>query len=936
MTKENVKKETKMYAPIAIVGYSCMYPGGATNNEKFWDMIINGKTSIDVIPEDRWKWQYYFSEDKAEEDKTYSKLGACCSKNIEIDSVYKDKFDLEDLNRIQIMALNTILHCLEKNNYDLKILNEKSVGYFMGNMLGDDLYTDYSLRLHLNEIIAYIQECDDFKKIDSELKNKIIQQLTESVDTQFKELDERHIGKYMNSALAYLVKRVLDIKGPSVLIDGACSSGLLVIDEAIKRLHSNELEMCIVTGVLGSVNVIGSVGFSKIGGLSSERSRPLDRKASGLNSSEGVGTIIIKKLDRAIQDGDTILGVISGTGVSNDGKGKSIYAPNKYGQVKAMYRAVENANVLLEDIDYIEVHATGTPTGDIEELETLKLLYKDVNIKKQSIPIGSVKSQIGHSFSAAGMANLIKCLESMRHKCIPPTWGYENAPTEINLENTPFYINTKMRNWRKNGRPRRAIINAFGFGGINASLVLEEYDQQYHNKKNIASKKLESVIKNKTDIAIVGVGVIDSKAHSSDEWFEKIDECYSVSKEYPSNRWSKLYRQIFSYVVKEACFIENYKFPFLKYKIPPKVLYQIDRSQPLALMAAGEAIEDFGLENIELKKVSVYVAKMMGAESASVFNTSVRYVEFIERLKQIKEFNEQKEEIQNNIIAHVKKCIREYAPPMTEDALPGYMDNIVSGRISNFYDFDGSSLVIDAGTQSFSEALKQGVYDLMNDESDIVLVGGIHTNMSPEFLEVFNKYVDTMDIEYDCVPAEGVVFFVLKRQDHVTSQEKVYGRIRGVVDNNLYNSVTTNECIELKDTLVSNTGRKLNYFGAQVGFEMLYAIDYFNKMKENSNVIIKINEKGIMGNPNTVYIANPGYIDEIRGSIEDDVHTLYLQADTMQGLELEIDRILNKGCLPKQRIAKVKRYQFAVVYQTYKELEKKLTIYKKLCGVNNE
>lgn len=615
-------KQKTSYEPVAIIGYGCTYAGPARNKEKFWDMIVNGKTGVQNISGERVKWEKYYSTDKTAEDKTYSCLQGLCDYPGMIGKDYNGKVDTHGLNRTQIMSLRTIIEAFENTKYKILELKGKRIGYYMGNMLGDDCYYEFSLQYHRDEIKKY-------------------------------------------------------------------------------------MELCMVTGALGCVNVTGSIGFAKIGGLSDELSRPMDQNAKGLNASEGFGSILIKPLSKAIKNQDHIYGVITGTGVSNDGHGKSIYAPNRKGQVKCMRAALKKGEVLPDQLDYIELHATGTQTGDYEEYESLKMLFQDSKVENQSIPIGSVKSQIGHSFSAAGMAGIIKVLECFHHRTLPPTWGFTKVKEDWHIEDTPFYVNKENTKWRAKDSHYRTMINAFGFGGSNASVVLEEYipEGQYGKTQT----DIEAKDTTECDIAITGLAVMEPERMEG----------------FSDNRWSPMFVEAFGLENKKVGLIEPLNFPFLKYKIPPIVLKQIDRTQQIALITAGKAIEDYGAERMKGQHVSVYVGKNMHTEQASAFNTGVRYIEFFDDLDELPEIENLGQDIKDKMNQHIKKMLRSYIPAMTEDGLPGYMDNIVASRISNFYDFDSASVVIDGWTNSFSIALSQAIAGLQNGSADLSVVGGI-------------------------------------------------------------------------------------------------------------------------------------------------------------------------------------------------------------------
>lgn len=827
------------YEPVAIIGYGCTYAGMATNKDSFWELIISGGVGVREMTEERVKWKNYYSTNKLEEDKTYSIHQGLCEYPGALDEKYQGKLDVQGLNRIQIMSLNTIISAFDETSYDVMKLKGKKIACYVGNMLGDDCYNEYSLNYHRKEIKTYLESCENFRRLDERVQKKIIKTLMKNQHKQLLVIKEGNAQKYINSLIASGIKKTLQTAGPAAMIDGACASSVLALDEAIKLLHETDIEMCIVTGTLGCVNVTGSIGLAKIGALSEHISRPLDLRANGLNASEGFGTVLLKPLQKAIQDKDHICGVITGTGVSNDGHGKSIYAPSRRGQVKSMQRALKHANLLASQLDYIELHATGTQIGDTEEFEALKLLFAGGNMEKQSVALGSIKSQIGHSFSAAGMAGVIKVLEAFSHEELPPTWGVEKVKESWEIEKTPFYVNTKRKTWKRNNSRYRAMVNAFGFGGCNGSVILEEYAPSENDYKGDNAKRDRK--RNLTcDIAITGIGVMAP----------------TISNKYPVERWNLQYSEIYEKEFEEAGFIESFSFPFLKYKIPPLSLAQMDRAQQIALITAGKAIEDCGMKNFKDQCVSVYVGKNMNTEQESNFNTGVRHVEFLEELKKIFEFEQIGKEEQDKITQFIKDNLRSYVPEMTEDSLPGYMDNVVAARISNHYDFDGSNVVIDGWTNAFSIALKQAIMGIKQGDADIAVVGGIHANMTPETLNIWKSVAQGREKR---IPAEGCIFYVLKRYEDVTKEDKIYAKIRGIFD-----EVPDDLGEEYSNARKAETSIEYEYFGADMAFRLLKGIQELESDKQEEKFL---------------YIKEPAWFY--------DAHNIYLSKGNLGGRRYE-------------------------------------------------
>jgi acyl transferase domain-containing protein len=269
----------------------------------------------------------------------------------------------------------------------------------------------------------------------------------------------------------------LDLMGPSYTVDGACASSLLAVEIAVRGLRNREYDLALVGGAHVATPVPVLMLFCQLGALSRrEQIRPFDRDADGTILGEGIGMITLKRLADAERDGDRMYAVIKEVGVSSDGRGLSVTAPRVEGEVLALHRAYEKAGISPSTIGLMEAHGTGTPVGDAAEIEALSRVFGPRSSASPWCALGSVKSMIGHLMPAAGIASLIKAALAVYHKVLPPTLNV-GEPTPALESQTPFYLNTETRPWIHSARdmPRRAGVNAFGFGGINAHVVLEEY-----------------------------------------------------------------------------------------------------------------------------------------------------------------------------------------------------------------------------------------------------------------------------------------------------------------------------------------------------------------------------------------------------------------------------------------------------------------------------
>ncbi|MDZ8051398.1 MAG: SDR family NAD(P)-dependent oxidoreductase [Aulosira sp. ZfuVER01] len=268
----------------------------------------------------------------------------------------------------------------------------------------------------------------------------------------------------------------LNLKGPSVNIQTACSTSLVATCIACQSLLNYQCDMALAGGV--SISLPQKSGYLYQEGMifsPDGHCRAFDAQAQGIVAGSGVGIVVLKRLEDAIADGDTIHAVIKGFAVNNDGSMKVGYtAPSVEGQAEAIAQALAMAEVDPESVTYIEAHGTGTPLGDPIEIAALTKAFRASTQKTNFCAIGSVKTNIGHLDTAAGVTGLIKTVQALKHQSIPPSLHFETPNPKIDFANSPFYVNHKLTEWHKNGSPRRAGVSSFGIGGTNAHVVLEE------------------------------------------------------------------------------------------------------------------------------------------------------------------------------------------------------------------------------------------------------------------------------------------------------------------------------------------------------------------------------------------------------------------------------------------------------------------------------
>lgn len=286
-------------------------------------------------------------------------------------------------------------------------------------------------------------------------------------------------GNFLVSRIAYK----FDLKGPATFVQTACSTSLVAIHHACRALLDGECQIALAGGV--SVDMSPALGYRYEEGMimsSDGHCRAFDAKASGVVKGEGAGIVVLKPLAESIGDGDHIYAVIKGSAINNDGCRKvGFTAPSIEGQVAVIRKALAVAGVTPESISYIETHGTATPLGDIVEIEALKSAFN--TDKRGFCALGSVKTNIGHLDAAAGVTGFIKTVSALKNRLIPPSLFFDSPNPEIDFDNSPFYVNTRICHWESNGHPLRAGVSSFGIGGTNAHIILEETPQELRERK---------------------------------------------------------------------------------------------------------------------------------------------------------------------------------------------------------------------------------------------------------------------------------------------------------------------------------------------------------------------------------------------------------------------------------------------------------------------
>ncbi|MEN8212461.1 MAG: beta-ketoacyl synthase N-terminal-like domain-containing protein, partial [Thermodesulfobacteriota bacterium] len=469
MNKENIENRND----IAIVGMGCIFPK-SRNLKEYWNLLFNGIDAVENIPEDtHWKIEDYFDEDPARPDHTYCKRGGFLP-NINFDPL---KYgippnNIEATDTSQLLGLEVAQMALEDAGYPLNhpVLEEKKVNVILGVTGTQELVIPLGARLG-HPIWKRALE-------DSGISDEKKEEVIERIQADYVQWQENSFPGLLGNVVAGRIANRLNLSGTNTVVDAACASSLSAIHTAVMELVSGKCDISITGGVDALNDIFMHMCFSKTGVLShTSDAKPFSKDADGTVLGEGVGMLVLKRLKDAENDQDRIYAVIKGIGTSSDGRTSAIYAPEAKGQIKALNEAYNEAGIDPSTIELVEAHGTGTRVGDKVEFNALKSCFEKSSLTKNQTAIGSVKSMIGHSKAAAGAAGIIKAALSLHNKIIPPTLKALEPDPELNINDTPFYLNSTTKPWMaKSMHPRRAGVSAFGFGGSNFHIVLEEHN----------------------------------------------------------------------------------------------------------------------------------------------------------------------------------------------------------------------------------------------------------------------------------------------------------------------------------------------------------------------------------------------------------------------------------------------------------------------------
>jgi acyl transferase domain-containing protein/3-hydroxymyristoyl/3-hydroxydecanoyl-(acyl carrier protein) dehydratase len=692
---------------IAIVSFAGRFPGAGPDLERFWANISGTVDCARDVPPERWTLPPERCRDSriANPDTVYSTRG-----------YYLDPFE-PDLDGLEIdprlvSELDVLFHLvLDVGNrawrgFNSNRLDRSRVGVVLGNIC---LPTDKSSEL-----------CRSLLGGKLGLASPPVHGLN------------RHVA----GLPAGLLAKGLALGGGSYTLDAACASSLYAFKLAAEELLAGRADAMLAGGCSRPDCQYTQMGFAQLRALSvSGRCSPFDAAADGLMVGEGAGVFVLKRLSDAVADGDMIHAVIAGVGLSNDMHG-NLLAPAKEGQIRAMRHAYERAGWRPQEVDLIECHATGTAVGDAIEFESLRELWGVSGWKPGRCAIGSVKSTVGHLLTGAGAAALAKVLLAMRAGLLPPQANFSRPAEGLRYSGGPFRVLNTPEPWNARGRGRRAAVSGFGFGGVNAHLLIEEYEHQ----KGVHTRRDTSPA---VPVAIVGLATQFGPWTDTRAFQEQVLNGFPVDHSPKVNGW-----ELANVPSPPALGIEELVFPTDRFRIPPRELEETLPQQLLMLRVAAAALDDC-LDCSHRAGDAPTSGTFIGlALDPNTTNYHLRW----------------------SCLA-AGKDPDVAGPPLSANRTMGALGSIAASRIARSFHFGGPSHTVCGEEGSTARAIELGVRALQRGELDRVLVGGVDLACDPR--TVLPGRVE--------LPGEGAAAFVLKRlADAERDGDRIHAVIRGV------------------------------------------------------------------------------------------------------------------------------------------------------------
>ncbi len=790
------------HEPIAIIGMACRLPGAA-NLDEYWRLLETGGSAVVEIPPERFDQRLYYDPRKGVRGKAYSKLAALLADRRFDRSKCPIPASLEAaVDNAHLLMCEAAAEACRHAGLDPFNLPDRNTGVYIGHAQGSDLAGDLTFGDCIEAAAEFLREVPEFQQLPAADQDALVRELVaaarEGLPERTADSPDSSIGM-----VAGTVAKAFGLNGPYVALNSACASSLQAIQLAARALQAGRIDMAIAGGA-SDCKQGSMVLFSNAQTLSVTGTCPFDDGADGLIISEGYVAVVLKTLRRALADGDSIQAIIRGIGCSSDGKGKSLWAPRKEGQIKAMERAYFDG-LDIGSLQFIEAHATSTSLGDATELSALSEVLAGKLPPQTKVAVSSVKANIGHALEAAGIAGLIKTVLSMQRRQIVPAINIRALNSKIDWDGAPIYVPLQKQAWPEppSGRPRRAAVNAFGIGGLNMHVVVEEFNEprrtqwieQFKNESGASRAELPADAR---AIAVIGRGCILPGAGNVDRFWELLQSGRDPKTIAPPGRWPARAANNGHDATDGqprttlGGYVTDFVYDWQRHKVPPKQVQQADPLQFMLLDAAEQALRDAGYEQkpFDRTRTAVLVGTESGGDFGAQLCVSLRLPQLEDILKRQLAARGAGDVLAAKIAAGFSARLLEHWPALVDET-GSFSTSTLASRITKTMNLMGGAAAIDCGEASSAVALAIAVDLLAAGDCDLLICAGGQRCMNmPKYkalqmagaLSQSDQPLSPFDVAADgIVPGEGVAVVLLKRlADARREGDPVQSVIRGV------------------------------------------------------------------------------------------------------------------------------------------------------------
>ncbi len=800
--------------PIAIIGLSCRLPG-ADNPAEFWEMLREGRSGLGELPPERLDRELQYHPEMGRLTKSYTTLGGIVPpRPLDRQICPLPQSMIERAHIAHLTLCEVAARAFDHAGLDAFHLPNRNVGTYIGHTSPNAGVGDVTYARMIEQTAQYLREVDGFGQLTGGDQDAAIQEIVDSVRRPFA-ADDKRLRMWVNAYHgAALITRAFALDGPSMVFDAACASSFRALVHGVRALQRGQIDMAVVGGASycqGDTLVL----FSRAQSVSARGSRPFDEGADGLVASEGYVVLILKTLEQALADNDPIQAVLRSISVSSDGKGKSLWAPRKEGQIEAMRRAYADTRD-LESLGYVEMHATSTQVGDATELIALAEFLGPHLPAEKKLPIGGVKANIGHTLETAGLAGLLKTILAMQNGFIPPQINIEQLNTNIDWQKAPFFVPREGLKWPPpgDGLPRRAAVNAFGIGGLNVHVTLDEHvpeaSQKLVERLRVESRELRthgeglstlnprpSTLLDSQSIAIIGMGAVLPGVRTMEAMWDTLSSARDQKSSVPPGRWTDGVGyepgadRNWTVPIKIGGFITDFQYDWKKHKVPPKQVMNADVLQFMLLDAADEALRDAGyLEKpFDKTRTGVIVGTIFGGEFVVQLQMGLRLPDFRKRLFEVLARRGVADADIERVALQYEEVLLKHMPALIDET-GSFTASSLSSRITKTFDLMGGGVSLDSGDTSAPAALNCAIDLLLAGDCDMMICAAGQRAMDFGTFDMFarggvlarTKPNGPFDADSDgAVPGEGVGVVILKRlADARRDGDRIHAIIRGL------------------------------------------------------------------------------------------------------------------------------------------------------------